>query len=101
MCQSIYIPKLNDQISNKSAYKKVFGGSTPSDLEYYCVTTLVDEQPDVAIIHVATNRIGKDDPFVIAKGIMNIVKVCQDRGCNTVFYLALYTDQTIQTKCSY
>ena len=85
MCRSIYIPKLNSQLVNKVAYKKFFSGATPSDLNYYAVRTLEEKKPDIAIIHVGTNKIGKEDPIEIAKGIMKVVKTCQDKGCNQIF----------------
>ena len=85
MCRGMKITKLNNALENKHAYKRIFPGATPSDMQYYCVRTLELDKPDIAIIHSGTNRVGKDDPFTIANDIVKIVKTCQEGGCNTVF----------------
>ena len=52
------------------------GVSNPIKLQFYCVKTLVDDNPDMSIINVGTNLIGKEDPFKIAKDIMHVLKTC-------------------------
>ena len=39
----------------------------------------------MCVIHAGTNRIGKEDPFKIAKEIIETVMTCKGHGCNTVF----------------
>lgn len=101
ICGGIYMPKMNKSLINKYAFKSIHPGSTPEDLNYYCVRTLKKENPDIAIINVGTNKIGRDDPFTIAKDITNIVKTCQQHGCNKVFvssitYRSDYQNEVLQ-----
>ena len=70
---------------NKTAYKKIFLGATPADINHYCVRTLEVDHPDIAILHAGTNSVGKEDPFKIAKDLMECVATCKRGGCNTVF----------------
>ena len=85
MCRGVKPYILNRAIENKHSYKKIFPGATPGDLNYYSVRTLEKDKPDICIIHGGTNRIGKDDPFNIAKEIVETVQTCKEKGCNTVF----------------
>ena len=43
------------------------------------------DKPDICIIHGGTNRIGKEDPFAIARDIVKTVLTCKEKGCNTIF----------------
>ena len=85
MCRGVKTYKLNRGLEGKFTYKKVFPGATPADLNYYCVRTLEKDKPDICIIHGGTNRIGKDDPFTIAREIINTVKTCKEKGSNMLF----------------
>ena len=85
MCKHIKLDALNRSMENKRAYKKIFLGATPADINHYCVRTLETDHPDIAIIHAGTNSIGKNDPFQIAKDLVQCVETCKSRGCSTVF----------------
>ena len=80
ICRGLDTKELSNSLRNKIVYKKVFPGATPKDLLYYCKRTLLNDKPDIAIINVGTNRIGKDDPFEIAKDISDVVSTCQKEG---------------------
>ena len=101
MCHGLNIPRLNRQLKNKNAFKKIHPGATPLDLNYYSKRTLEMEKPDICIIHVGTNKIGKDEPFDIAKGIVETVKTCHEFGANTVYVSSIiyredYPDIVVQ-----
>ena len=85
MCGRIRIPVLNKVLENKRAYRKLFPGSTPDDILHYCTRTLSRDKPDIAIIHVGTNKVKEDDPFEIAGSIAKIVETCKHYGTNSVF----------------
>ena len=85
MCGRIRIPTLNKTLNNKKAYKKFFPGATPDELHHYCTSTLSRDKPEIAIIHVGTNKVKDQDPVDIARSIMRIVETCKDYGTNSVF----------------
>ena len=92
---------MNKSLIDKHIYKSVHPGSTPEDLNYYAVRTLENDKPDIAIVNVGTNKLGKEDAFDIAKGIMKVVKTCQEHGCNKVYVSAItyrsdYPDQVLK-----
>ncbi len=84
MCGGMDNHRLNRALENKTTYKKVFPGGTPEDVNFYSTRTLTIDKPDISIIHTGTNRIGKSDPFEIARGIMKNVQTCKDHGCDRV-----------------
>lgn len=101
ICGGMNMAKLNRELKNKHAYKRLFPGVTPDDLQYYCLRTLEKDKPDIAIINVGTNNIGKEDPFNIASEIIKVVKLCQERGCNKVYVSSIihrpdYPDMVVQ-----
>ena len=63
ICSGLPIGKLNKALKNKHAYKRVFPGANPEDIQYYCVRTLENEKPDIAVIHAGTNCVGEDDQY--------------------------------------
>ena len=85
MCKHIQLQPLNRALENKTAFKKVFLGATPADINHYSIRILETECPDIAVLHAGTNSIGKDDPFSIAKDLVECVNTCKKHGCNTVF----------------
>ena len=97
ICHGLNIPALNRTLKNKFAMKKVHPGCTPLDLNYYYKRTLELEKPDICIIHVGTNKIGRDEPFEIANGIAETVKTCHDLGVNKVYVSSIiYREDYIQ-----
>ena len=85
MCGRMKMRKLNDGLVNKTIYRKHYPGATPDDIHHYCSRTLDLDKPDIAVLHVGTNKVMHEDPFETAQGIMKIVGLCKDYGCNQVF----------------
>jgi hypothetical protein len=85
MCKHIKIDALNRGMENKRAYKKIFLGATPADINHYCVRTLEMNHPDIVVLHAGTNSLGVNNPFTIAKDLVECVNTCKKHGCNTVF----------------
>ena len=85
MCKHVDIKGLNRALENKEAYKRIFLGATAADINYYSMRTLIQDRPDISVIHAGTNNIGKDDPFNIAKEVTEIVNSCKLHGCERVF----------------
>ena len=49
-----------DKLSKyRAAIKREYPGATTSQLMYYVKPTLIEESPNVAIIHVGTNNLTK------------------------------------------
>ena len=85
MCKHIKLEALNQAMENKTAYKRIFLGATPADINHYCVRTLETDHPDITVLHAGTNSLGTMDPFAIAKDLVECVNTCKSHGCNTVF----------------
>ena len=86
MCGKMrFIPSLNKGLKNKTAYRKYFPGATPDDVHHYCTRTLSHDKPDIAVIHVGTNKVKDEDPFEVARSIVKVVETCKDYGVNNVF----------------
>ena len=102
MGNGLDVKGMNRALVKKTAFKKVYIGATAEDLEHYCLRPLQTEKPDICIVHIGTNNIGKeDDPFSIADKIIRVVKACQTNGCNKVFISSIiyrpdYPDVVIQ-----
>ena len=65
ICSRINMKEFNRFIKNGNVFIKPFSGATPKELYHYFSKPLEDEQPDTCVIHFGTNRLGKDDSFVI------------------------------------
>ena len=81
--------RLNYDISVGRAYRKYHPGATPSELAHYCLPTLINDKPDVVVIHAGTISYFNDDIHTIANEIFNLVKVCQSHGVNDIFVSGL------------
>ena len=62
MCGRMNMKRLNSSLDNKSIYRKHFPGATPYDIHHYCTSTLTLDQPDIAVLHVGTNKVLDEDP---------------------------------------
>ena len=85
MCKHIKLDELNRGMENKQAFKRIFLGATPADINHYCVRTLEREHPDIVVFHAGTNSLGANTPFSIARDLVECVDTCKKRGCDTVF----------------
>ena len=72
-----------------AVYFKCFIGSNTKQLNYYANPTLVDEQPNTAIVHIGSNDIdkfnySKVDVEDLAQRIIDIGKKCKSYGVNNI-----------------
>ena len=81
---NIKIRKFNRDLLNGHAYKKYFPGAKPSEIAYYCIPILEKDKFDVVVIHAGTNCLYDEDVNNISIDLLNLVKICQDRGVNQV-----------------
>ena len=85
MCGRMNMKRLNSSLENKTIYRKHFPGATPDDILHYSTRTLTLDKPDIAVLHVGTNKVLTEDPFETAQSIINIVNLFRDHGCNQIF----------------
>ena len=85
----IRMGEFNSYVEKGRAFRKNFPGATPNEVAHYCTHTLEEQQPDMAIIHVGTNALYKDDTCKIAEDVLKIVKICKNYGVNSVFVSGL------------
>ena len=62
--------EFNRFIKNGNAFIKPFSVATPKELHHYISKPQEVEKPDTCVINVGTNRLGKDDSFVIVDDII-------------------------------
>ena len=85
LCSGIKLHEFNHYIKNGYAYRKLFLGATIKDLDHHCELSLRDDKPDACVINIGSNNLGKDQPYEIAKQIINIVNKCHEYGVNKVY----------------
>ena len=70
-------------------------GATIQQMETYVQPTLIDDTPDVAILHIGCNDIPNKflTPQEIAEGIVNIGRYCLSKNVNHVFISSLICRQ--------
>ena len=76
----------------KHPIKRSFGGATASDLKYYVQPTILDKNPDIAIIHGGSNNLLKkayQTDMDIVNEVMEIVMHCRNGGINEIYVSAL------------
>ena len=79
----------NSSLSNGKAYFSVFCGSTIKRIKHFAAPTLVQDKPDVIIIHVGCNDVTKQkrdtvNPNQLANDINNIAKLCAGYGVKDI-----------------
>ena len=68
------------------AFFRSFSGANSKQLDPYIIPTLVDDKPDVALLHVGTNGIlSNANDTELANNIINIGLHCKNHGVNKVF----------------
>ena len=76
---------LNETLTSGRAFFKNFDGAHCRKLSHHILPTLVDDKPDVIVIHVGCNNIYEyADPFKIANDIIRIGFQCRNSGVNEV-----------------
>ena len=98
-----HVKRIKRNLFNKSlisgkSYIKTFSGSNTKQLNHYILPTLVDESPDIVIIHIGSNDITdriNTDPNKLAEGIINIGKKCKQFGVKEVVISSILVKSTI------
>ena len=85
ICSRIKMRNFSKSITNGFAYRNAFHGCVPKQMLHYCTYNLENDRPDVVIIHVGSNALGRDVNSTIANDIIDIVTMCQKYGVNEVF----------------
>ena len=80
----IQMRKFNADIKIGRAYRKYFPGATPTEMAHHVIPSLLNDKPDVVVIHVGTNSLYNDDVDTIANDIFNLINICRNHGVNDV-----------------
>ena len=76
----------NKELCHGKAFFRSFSGANVRQLCHYIIPTLIDDKPDVTVIHVGTNDIlNHANHEDIARSIINIGLDCKNNGVNEVF----------------
>ena len=85
--------QLASRVHQKSRiFIKSFGGATTKQVNWHVEPIIVDEDPDVCLIHTGGNNVnrGESDPQLIANEILNTGLKCRNMGVNNVFISGLF-----------
>ena len=87
----INMVKFNNALHNDNAVKRVFPGSTASQLNHFVHASLEDDKPTTVIICVGTNNLTKkkQNPLDITNEIINIAETCRKGGVQETFISSL------------
>ena len=77
---------INKELHSGKAFFRSFSGANSKQLDHYIISTLVDDKPDVVLLHVGTNDIHRNaNDTGLANNIINIGLNCKNHGANKVF----------------
>ena len=82
-------PRFKNDNTEHAVYFKCFSGSNRKQLNYCADPTLVDEQPNTAIVHIGSNdntkfNYSKVDVEYLAKRIIDAGKKCKSHSVNNI-----------------
>ena len=94
MVSNVKAKKLNNKLRGTSARIRDFRGATIKHLKHHVLPRLVDDTPDVAVIHGGCNDLGYKNKEVLSAddkvyAILEIGKLCQSHGVNDIFLSSL------------
>ena len=76
----------NKELRSSKAFFRSFSGANSKQLNHYIIPTLVDDKPDVVLLHVGTNDIlSNANDTELANNIINIGLNCKNHGVSKVF----------------
>ncbi|XP_057308123.1 uncharacterized protein LOC130646009 [Hydractinia symbiolongicarpus] len=86
--------EFNNHLRNSDARFKVFPGSNIKNLGHYSLSTLVDENPEIVVVHVGINDLldikrNKSSVNEIAEKIIKLSRVYINHGVKKVFILSV------------
>ena len=81
---------MNNKLRGASARTRDFRGATIKHLKHHVLPSLVDDTPDIAVIHGGCNDLGYKNKEAlstddIVNAILEIGKLCQSHGVNDIF----------------
>ena len=80
----------NKELRSGKAFLRSFSGANSKQLDDYIIPTLVDDEPDVVLLHVGTNDIlSNASDAELANNIINIELKCKNHGFSKVFISAI------------
>ena len=90
MISNIKANKLNNKLWDASACIRDFRGATIKHLKHHALPSLVDDTPDITVIHGRCNNLGHKNKEAlstddIVNAILEIGKLCQFRGVKDIF----------------
>ena len=85
ICKRFKMRDFSNSVDNGRAFLKSFTGSTARQLHHYVLPTLIEQTPDIAVIHVGTNSMRTRAPIDTANDIVKIVERCHEQGVNDVY----------------
>ena len=90
--------KFNDTLRNGNAVKRVFPGSTASQLNHYVHASFEDNKPTTVIICARSNNFTKKKQSTegITKEIISIAETCCSGGVKNIFISSLTCRQSYQ-----
>ena len=73
------------ELRSGNAFFRSFSGANSKQLDHYIIPTLVDDKPDVVLLHVGTNDIrNNDNDTKLANNLINIGLNCKNHGLRKV-----------------
>ena len=91
----------NKSITNGKSYFKSFSGANAKQLEHYVLPTLVDEKPDIIIIHIGSNDVNQSNytnvnPMNLAQSIIAIGNKCKYYGVKEVVISSILIKRNVE-----
>ena len=91
----------NGSISNAKAYINCFSGANSKRLEHYILPTLVEDKPDIVIIHIGSNDVTHDTLSQIninniTERIINKGKQCLNHGVKEVLISSIFLKKQLK-----
>ena len=83
--------EFNSHLHKCSARFRPFTGATLKKMEIHIQPDLIDDKPDVVVIHAGCNDIPNTslEPRTIAEGIIKLGKICKNYNTNDIFISSL------------
>ena len=101
ICKPIDMVEFSKHCKHKTTIKRSFPGATASQLKHYVKPTLIEDSPDIAIIHIGTNNLTKkkhQSEVDIFNEIMEVVTECHLGGVNEIYVSSLTCRPTHEIK---
>ena len=92
--------EFNRNLCSGHAYRKQFPGSTSHEIAHYIIPTLINDKPDMIVIHAGTNDLRNTRKEEIVDSIMNIVGTYQKYGVTNIYVSSLIFREQYHIKVS-